>query len=250
KKINVKIEKLNAKLIKKDETRKKKILENLTDFKPLGNYKFCQIDETTSAAKIQELINEAKKTYKFTVFQFDDIAFNMHYVQIELIQQSLSIIINVELIENWQIHSPVIQELFIVVFHRSKSIKVWAKPDRFEYNYEIYELYNTNGILNCHIVYVQDSFKTWCNKTFNDNKNCGQILDFEDIDGPLCTCSYRPLKNFNDTWDLKQAIAYTFEERLDPENFHLYKCLAITKLATVINEEWNYEKLQDYIQKK
>ncbi|CAF4341561.1 unnamed protein product, partial [Rotaria sordida] len=79
-KINITIEKLNAKLIKTGETTKKKILENLTDFVPLQNYKFYCIDETPSAAKIQELINEAETTYKFTVFQFDDIAFNMHYI--------------------------------------------------------------------------------------------------------------------------------------------------------------------------
>ncbi|CAF1498624.1 unnamed protein product [Rotaria sordida] len=211
-KINITIEKLNAKLIKTGETTKKKILENLTDFVPLQNYKFYCIDETP-----------------------------------KLIQQSISIIINVELFENWQVHSPLIHELFVVVFHRSKTIQLWGKPNQYEYNYEIYELYNTNGILNCHIVYIQDSFKIWYNKTFNHNENCGRILDFEDIDGPLCTRSYRPLKNLNDTWDLKQAIAYTFEERLDPKNFHLYKCLAITKLATVLNEKWSYEKIQDYI---
>ncbi|CAF4350363.1 unnamed protein product, partial [Rotaria sordida] len=56
------------------------------------------------------------------------------------------------------------------------------------------------------------SFKTWYNTTFNRNANCGQILDFDDIDGPLCICTHRPLKYVNEQWSLTNVIAYTFHE--------------------------------------
>ncbi|CAF3027280.1 unnamed protein product, partial [Rotaria sp. Silwood2] len=68
--------------------------------------------------------------------------------------------------------------------------------------------------------------------------------------GPLCSCSHRPHKCPNDDWSLNDAIAYTFHESLDHTNFHLHKCQAVTKLATVINEKWNYETIQDYIKNK
>ncbi|CAF4721742.1 unnamed protein product, partial [Rotaria sp. Silwood2] len=75
------------------------------------------------------------------------------------------------------------------------------------------------------------------NGTLGHNENCGQIIDFDGIAGPLCSCPHRPHKCPHDDWSLKDAIVYTFQENLDNISFHLHKCQGVTKLAIVINEK-------------
>ncbi|CAF3297457.1 unnamed protein product, partial [Rotaria sp. Silwood2] len=76
------------------------------------------------------------------------------------------------------------------------------------------------------------SFKTWYNATFGHNENCGQILDFDDMGGPLCICSHRPLQCANAQWSLSHTIAYTFHEKPYTGSRDFSECLVITKLST------------------
>ncbi|CAF3557451.1 unnamed protein product, partial [Rotaria sp. Silwood2] len=73
-----------------------------------------------------------------------------------------------------------------------------------------------------------------------------QILDFNEIDGPFCSCSHRPVKCPNEQWSLTNAISYTFHEKLDVENSDYPECLAITKLSTIISKNWTRQQVYDY----
>ncbi|CAF1399502.1 unnamed protein product [Adineta steineri] len=232
-------------IIKNQKGNKNK--SNLLDFLPLKRYKVFSIDETTSSDTVQELITIAKKTYMMTLFPYDHEKSNIHYLQIELIQDEISIIINIAFFLGYNIVLPDIDELLSIIFHRSKSIQIWGTSERFNYDHGFNLIYSPYNMEKCHFVNIQDLFKIWYNNTFQHNENCGQLLDYNEIDGPLCTCSYRPLKCSTDQWSLKDAITYTFQENLENINISLYECQAITKCATIINEKWHYKKVQDYI---
>ncbi|CAF2645353.1 unnamed protein product [Rotaria sp. Silwood2] len=64
-------------------------------------------------------------------------------------------------------------ELLAVVFHPSKFIQIFGKPDQFRYEYPFYPVYRVGGIVQCHLVNIQDDFKAWYNNTFVHNENCG-----------------------------------------------------------------------------
>ncbi|CAF5219223.1 unnamed protein product, partial [Rotaria magnacalcarata] len=138
---------------------------------PFKPYQSFYINQAISPSTLDQLIIEAKRTYNFTVYPYDDMLLDMHYLQIELVQESSSIIILIEF------------------------------------------------------------FSGWYNRIFVHNANCGQLLDFSNTDGPLCSCSHRPYKCRNDEWSIEDAITYTFYEILDDTKIHdLHRCLAITKL--------------------
>ena len=232
-------EKLNRKSMKKI-----KIMSELIPIKP---YRMFRINETTPPMEIEELILEAKRTHTITVFPFDDINYEMQYLQMELVQKSLSIVIHIELFTGHNIILPEIDDLLLTVFHPSKLIRIWGPLDRYQYEHQIYPMYRANRPLQCRFVNIQNDFKIWYNNTFIHNEDCGQILDFHNIDGPLCSCSHRPYKHQDDQWSLRHAIAYTFHEILDDSSLHLRTCQAITKLATIIDEKWDYDKLRNYL---
>ncbi|CAF4191718.1 unnamed protein product [Rotaria sp. Silwood2] len=110
------------------------------------------------------------------------------------------------------------------------EIQTWSKSNKDLLYNQVYCGFPTCDTAKVNFVNIQESFKTWYNTTFGHDENCGQILDFNDIDGPLCMCSHRPLKCSHDKWSLSDAIAYTFHEKLDTENRDFPECLAITKL--------------------
>ncbi|CAF1294379.1 unnamed protein product [Rotaria sp. Silwood1] len=172
---------------------------------------------------IQELITIAKKIYIVTLFPYDYEKLNIHYLQIELIQDKISIIININFFNGYNIVLPEIDELLSVIFPLSKSIQVLDTSDRFSYGHGFNLIYSPHNMQNCHFVNIQNLFEIWYNNTFQHNENCGQLLDYNQIDGPLCTCSYRPLKFPSDQWSLKDAIAYAFQENLNHTNFLLYE---------------------------
>ena len=94
---------------------------------------------------------------------------------------------------------------------------------------------------------VQKQFKPWYNQVFPLQQQCQQRLDYDYTDGPLCSCSYRPCKSSIDRWTLTSAIAYTFHEFLHESCVDVTRCLAITKLALVIDEKWTREQVNDYV---
>ncbi|CAF3866423.1 unnamed protein product [Rotaria sp. Silwood1] len=186
-------------MLNKDHIKIKNLKSNknelkLLDFVLLKPYEVFSINETTSANTIQELITIAKKIYIVTLFPYDYEKLNIHYLQIELIQDKISIIININFFNGYNIVLPEIDELLSVIFPLSKSIQVLDTSDRFSYGHGFNLIYSPHNMQNCHFVNIQNLFEIWYNNTFQHNENCGQLLDYNQIDGPLCTCSYRPLK--------------------------------------------------------
>ncbi|CAF1464177.1 unnamed protein product [Rotaria sordida] len=219
---------------------------------PLKPYQIYTIDETTSADLVEKLIVQAKRTFIVTLFPYDDDQFHTHYLQIELIQNKRSILINIEFFLGHNLLLPQIDRLLSAIFHPSKLIQIWGKlSNRFTYDYDFNLIYSQqNNIHTCHFINIQHDFQIWYKNTFQNKINDDQTFDFHKIDGngQLRLRSYCPLNcSSDDQWSLQDAIKDTFKENLDHTNFHIYKCIAITKLATVINEKWNYANIQDYI---
>ena len=92
-------------------------------------------------------------------------------------------------------------------------------------------------LYNVIFFYIQNDFKIWYSNAFIRDKDCGQVLNFHNIDGPLCSYSHRPYKYQDDQCPLHNAIAYTFHKMLDDSMFQTHKCPAITKPAIIIYEK-------------
>ena len=54
---------------------------------------------------------QIKRTHTFTVFSFHDMKYDRHYSQLELIQENLSIIINIEFFSGYNLIFPENDEL-------------------------------------------------------------------------------------------------------------------------------------------
>ena len=145
-----------------------------------------------------------------------------------------------------------IKQLFLAIFDSKNHINTWGS---FNDIISILEQYDSVFFHGHHSVEFNDLrqyFKCWYNQTFPHNLNCHQILDYNDIDGSLCSCTHRPLQSLDEKWKLDLAMGYTFREYLDMENDDndngLHQCLAITTLSIVIEKQWTYEQIQKYIQ--
>ncbi|CAF1504663.1 unnamed protein product [Rotaria magnacalcarata] len=207
------------------ESRKSKEVKGLSNFFiPLTPYRYVYIDETTSPVIAEDLIIQAKRTKKFTIVLHGDILSKELFIEIELIQKSQSIITRIQIFKN---SAP--------VYDRIKTIT-------FNYGFFIYDKLQTVRLID-----IRQDFKLWYNATFIHSTNCGQIIDFIVIDGPLCSCSHRPYKSSTGTWSLWKAIAYTFDENLYKTNSNIHECLAITKISKVIEEKWTRQQTLDYI---
>ena len=114
KKINEIIAKLSRKSMKK--------IKMVSEFISMKSYRTFRINETTTPIEIEELILEAKRTYTITIFPFDDMNDEIHYLQVELVQERLSIVIYIEFFTAHNILLPEIDELLLTVFHPSKLI--------------------------------------------------------------------------------------------------------------------------------
>ncbi|CAF1255835.1 unnamed protein product [Rotaria sp. Silwood1] len=125
-------------------------------------------------------------------------------------------------------------------------LQIWEDFDKNLINYQIYQVFLNGNIDRCHFVNGQSSFKTWYNKTFGHNQSCNQLLDFNDIDGPLCSCSHRPVKCPTEQWSLTNAIAYTFHENLYNGINSSDACPAITKLFNMIQNKWTRQQVENY----
>ncbi|CAF1480676.1 unnamed protein product [Adineta steineri] len=226
--------------------KKYKEIIDLSNFTPLKSYRLFLIDQATDFTEIEGLIYEAEKTKRFTLFLYDNKLLKKMFIEIEFVQQSKSIIITFEVFRarNFLFHR--IDQLFAIIYNSSNTIHVWGDSTQWlyykDYAYFFYMYINKIRLLN-----TQEDFKLWYNQTFPHHENCDQILDFHDVDGPLCSCSHRPYKCLQDAWSLHLAITYTFHENLSTKNTHTPHCLAITKLATIVQQKWTHQQINDYI---
>jgi hypothetical protein len=228
--------------------QKRKEIHDLPHFLPIINYRTHQIDETTSPTTVDEIIAEAKQTNKFTIAPYDDkITTNKLSLHIEFIQEFRSWIIIIDIVPQGTVLFIKVHRLMRIILHSSNIIQVWNDISDILLQFEDLNCYFYDNIKDIGLFNVQEAFKTWYNKTFSHNENCDQILDYNDIDGPLCSCSHRPLKNSTEKWPLSLAIAHTFNEYLNMANNEINVCLAITKLSVIIEEKWDRQQINDYI---
>ncbi|CAF3147106.1 unnamed protein product [Rotaria sp. Silwood2] len=227
--------------------KKYKTINDLPNFIPLIPYRSFYIDRTTSNTIVDDLIIRAKETRRFTVICFDD-CLSPNKIQIEFIRESESIIVLIETFRESRLLSKKIKQLFSTIFVSTNIIQAWG-----DIVYDLSYLRNSGFITfekfrKIRLLNIQQDFKQWYNQTFNHNQNCSQMVDYNDIDGPLCSCSHRPYKCFHDEWSLSYAIAYTFAEYLHLGNEHdVNQCLAITKLSRIVQEQWTRQQIKDFI---
>ncbi|CAF1255816.1 unnamed protein product [Rotaria sp. Silwood1] len=224
--------------------QKTKILSN---FVPIRSHRYLHMSETTLPSVFEELITEIKKTKIFTIIPNDPWLSNEHHIIIEFIKPTSSVQTVIKLSLEYYFEHPRIDELLSNIFQVSDTIQTWGDTNQRLLYQQIYRAFSHVQTNKVHIINIQHSFKTWYNTTFAHKENCGQILDFDDIDGPLCTCTYRPLKHFNDQWSLANAIAYTFHEKLDMKQNNIQEILALSKLSCIIDENWSRQQIEDYI---
>ncbi|CAF1302013.1 unnamed protein product [Rotaria sordida] len=198
------------------------------------------MSETTLPSIFEELFDEIEETKTFTIIPNDPWSSNRHNIMIELIKPSSSVqtFLNRYFEDNFEHFH--LDELLSKIFQVSDTIQCLL----FDKIYRGFHHVQVNKVI---IKDIQQLFKTWYNTTFNHNANCGQILDFDDIDGPLSTCTHRSLKYVNDQWSLANAISYTFHEKLDTEEKGLQAILVLSKFSLVIRENWSGQQVQDYI---
>lgn len=224
--------------------KKHKHLKNLNEFKPLKTYKTYEINSTTSIVTLDALISEARDTKRYSFVSYSDESIDKKYYIIEFIQMSSSIIVNIEQFPDDTVRREKIDELWSIIFCSSNIIQTWGDVFRNPMDFYIFDDVFTRQSHKQSVINIQDTFKEWYNKTFHHDDNCGQIIDFIDIDGPLCSCSHRPYKSSNDKWSLSMAVMHTFYENLPSTNDHILECLAITKLAMIVGEDWNRQRIE------
>lgn len=232
---------------KNGPVKKRRHITDLSNFTPLRTYVAYDIDPTTSMEIVDMLIQEAKQTTKFSFTTYYREESDKTYFVIDFIQPTSSILINVEIFKDPPTLNTKIQELLFIIFYSSNTIYTWNYLSFPPVEFLIYDMIycpNSEKINANNFISIQHLFKYWYNRTFKHDENCREIIDFTDSDGPLCSCSYRPYKFPTDNWSLSMAIMFTFNESFHFNDNPLNQCLAITKLAIVIEEQRNRQQIE------
>ncbi|CAF2889477.1 unnamed protein product [Rotaria sp. Silwood2] len=189
-------------------------LSVLQVFNPLNDYHIHHINQSTSPILLHDLIEQARKTTRFTIDTEDDYYTHQPaLIQIEFIQDK-SIILLIQI--NHLPHSSsvvfwLIRSLLKVIFNSLNVIYSWGDakdelskfiPSRLLSSETLREINNMN---------IQKIFKNWHDR--KPQRQC--ILVSLDAVNRLCTYSRKSTTNFNHKWSLQMAIAYAFHEYLD-----------------------------------
>ncbi|CAM4957879.1 unnamed protein product [Rotaria socialis] len=229
------------------EFRKSKEVKGLSNFMLFTPYKYVYIDQTTSPIIAEDLIIQAKRTKKFTIVVHGDILSKDLFIEIELIQKFQSIITRIQIFKNSTTVYDRIKQLLSTIIDVSNTIQIWGDINKNLFHYKDYVFFIYEKLQAVRLIDIRQDFKLWYNATFSHSTTGGQIIDFIDIDGPLCSCSHRPYKSSTDTWSLWKAAAYTFDENRYKTNSNIHECLAITKISKVIEEKWTRKQTLNYI---
>ena len=223
-------------------------LPRLLTIKP---YVVYFIHRNASPSMLHEIITEAKQTERFTfVPKYKSIEHDTMSMRIELIQQTVTVLVSIDYSHEKDKRTLLYDTLcqfFSIIFHSSNLVQPWdgnlmhkLKP------FLSHGIFTINQIKLCRSSDIQQEFKRWYNQTFIHQICCQHYLQYDDIDGPFCSCTYRPYKYVSAQWSLLKAVAYTFNEYLYDHTFDITKCLAITKLADVIEQQWTIQQVQEY----
>lgn len=239
----IKVE-LMALFIRNTTAKQRTRQTELADFIPHKPYKVYEINDTTSIQVFEMLIIEASKTNRFSCIH-ENIPHSDHLrLTIEFIQENSSIVVNLVLRCDATELRMKTDRLLASIFQQSNTVYTWGIDYYNQFDFTGFDLYYEPRHTVALIVNIQKQFKQWYNRTFPHCDDCKQVLDFIDLDGPLCSCPHRPYKHPRDQWSLQLAIMFTFYEYLDASDRLIFQCLAITKLLSVIEEERN----RDYIE--
>jgi len=226
--------------------RKQKQLTDLSNFTPLRPYETYDINQSTLVETLDMLIDEATKTCRFSYSTYHDELTNQMYLVIDFIQATSSIIIHMEVFQESDMLFDKINELFGIIFCWSKTIYTWNflsfPPSEFQH-YPIF-FSQSQLISQRNFICIQHAFRSWYNKTFKHDETCNQLVHFTDSDGPLCSCLHRPCKLPMDTWSLSMATMHTFYQNLQFTANPLYPCMALTKLAIVVEDGTNRQDIE------
>ena len=237
-------------------SNKKSIIRNIPELPHLLTikpYVVYFLHRDTSPLMLHEIITEAKRTKRFTIVpKYESLYHDTTAIHIELVQQTHTILILIDSFDDKDTRTPfcdTLCQLFSIIFHPSNTVQTWGSLTAILKPFLPYEIFTISQIKQCRSSNTRQEFKSWYNKTFIHHRHCHQYLNYDNIDGPSCSCSHRPYKTFSARWSLIKAIAYTFNEYLYSHTYDITKCLAITKLADVIQHQWTIQQVEDYKKK-
>ena len=216
----------------------------LADFIPKKSYMVYEIDQTTSMKVLEKLIIEASKTKRFSYIHVNRPGTDKLHWVIEFIQENSSILVSLLLFPDDPALRMQMNTLFTIIFAPANTVYTWDL-DRYEQlHFTGFDFINEVKDTDQVMVNVQSRFKQWYNRTFPHDDDCRQVLHFIDLDGCLCSCPHRPYKHPFDKWSLQLAVMFTFYEYLETSDGPVFQSLALTKLASVIEQGCS----RDYIE--
>jgi len=225
-------------------------LNDLSSLKPIKPFALYFIHRTQVQFILDDFLIQTEKTKLFTLIS-KRIPHRSKclFLHIELVQDLHTIIALIEYHPEKDRNSDyfwIIRNFFAIIFDPSKTIQTWGNLFYEMKDYTLDGLFRCSDIAQAQSVDIQKQFKLWYNSIFRHNVQCHHYLKYDEIDGSLCSCAHRPYKSSSCQWSISKAMAYTFDERFDSYPYQIHHCLAITKLAHVINEKWTFEDLKAF----
>ena len=217
-------------------------IKSLFVFQALKYHNTYSIDCYTTDEVLNRLIQEAQKSKLFTLlFQYHSQT-NIKSMHIEFIQDRYSYIVSIPLTVPLPIAvQEKIHQMYHQIFLPKNTHQLWGPS----IDYELMD-YIKRHHLRLNAVDIQKKFKKWYNGVFPHEFTCAQVSINKNIDGNACTCIFRPYKSVSDQWSLLRAIDFTFHIINDVPVNEIQQCLAITQLALMIRQNWDFYELEIY----
>ncbi|CAF4059614.1 unnamed protein product [Rotaria sordida] len=189
-------------------------LSILSIFNPLNDYCIYHINQSTSSILLHNLIEQARKTTRFTIDTEDDYYTHQpSLIQIEFIQyQSIVLLIQVHHLP--QVTSAIfwlIRSLLKMIFNPSNCIYSWDDLKNELNKFISCGLFSFDQLEQIHNIDIQKLFKKWHNRKVKYVR----IRLPLDINKRLRAYTQQSIENFHHKWSLQMAVAYACHEFLD-----------------------------------
>ncbi|CAF1492261.1 unnamed protein product [Rotaria sordida] len=191
-----------------------KALSILPIFNPLNDYHIYHINQSTSSSLLHNLIEQARKTTRFTIDTEDDYYIRQpSLIQFEFIRHH-PIVLLIEIHHLPQVTSVIfwlIRSLLKMIFNPSNCIYSWGNIKNELNKFISCGLFSSDQLEQINNIDIQKLFKEWHDQKLNHE----HIHIPLDIKKRLDTYSKQSIKSFHYIWSLQMAIAYTCHEFLD-----------------------------------